>query len=67
MSVGELRQLISEVVADVVDDRLARYSDPDAGLEFREDFVELMKRQDERIRNGEKGVPMEQVMKELGL
>ncbi len=43
MSVGELRKLISDVVSDVVEEKLAQYADPDAGLEFREDFVDLIK------------------------
>jgi len=67
MSVSELRKLISDVVSDVVEEKLAQYADPDAGLEFREDFVDLIKRQDERIRNGERGTPLEKVMEELGL
>lgn len=67
MSVGELRKLISDVVSDVVEEKLAQYADPDTGLELREDFVDLMKRQDERIRSGERGIPMEKVMDELGL
>lgn len=61
MSVSELRQMIS----DVVEEKLAKYADPDHGLEFREDFVEMIQLQDERTKAGEQTVPFEDVLKEL--
>ena len=67
MSVGELRKLISDVVSDVIEEKLAQFADPDSGLDFREDFLELMRHQDKRLKNGERGVPMEKVMEEMGL
>ncbi len=67
MSVVDLRKLISDVVSDVVEEKLAHFTDPDAGLEYRDDFIEMMKRQDERLAKGEKTVPMDQVMADLGI
>ena len=64
MSVGELRKLIS----DVVEEKLAQYADPDAGLELRDEIKELLIRQRERFDSGEdRGVPADQVYRELGL
>ncbi|MGH9947246.1 MAG: hypothetical protein ACRD6X_08615 [Pyrinomonadaceae bacterium] len=64
MSVGELRKLIS----DVVEEKLAQYADPDAGLEPRDEIKELLIRQRESFNSGEdRGVPAEQVYRELGL
>jgi hypothetical protein len=62
MTVSELRQLIS----DVVHEQLAPLTDPDYGLELREDFVERMREQQQRIDNGERGKPFEDVVRELG-
>jgi hypothetical protein len=64
MSVSELRELIS----DVVEEKLAKYSDPDHGLELREDFVEKLREQQERFERGEeKLIPAEDLYRELGL
>lgn len=61
MSISELRELIS----DVVEEKFAKYSDPDYGLELREDFVERMREQQKRIDEGERGIPFEDVVREL--
>lgn len=67
MSVSEFRSLITDVVADVIEEKLSHFADPDAGLEFRQEFVERIRQQDERIKNGERLIPYEEVVKELGL
>ncbi len=67
MSVHDLRTMITGIVSDVVEEKLARFVDPDAGLELRDEFVELMRQQNERVRLGERGVPFEDVLIELGL
>ena len=61
MSVSELRELIS----DIFDEKFAEYSDPDRGLEFRDDFVEMIRLQDERIKAGEQTIPFEEVLNEF--
>ncbi len=64
MTVSELRTLIS----DVVHEELAALTDPDFGLELREDFVERLTAQRKRFDAGEEpGVPADQVYRELGL
>ena len=63
MSMNDLRSF----VLGIVDERLAEVSDPDHGLELREDLVERLLRQREAVNRGERGIPAEQVYKELGL
>lgn len=64
MTVSELRELI----ADVVHEELAAITDPDHGLELREDFVERLVAQQKSFDSGEElGIPAEQVYRELGL
>lgn len=64
MSISALRELIS----DVVEEKLAKYTDPDHGLELREDFVERLITQKEKFDAGEEtGISAEQVYSELGL
>lgn len=64
MSVSELRQLISEVVHE----ELSVLTDPDHGLELREDFVERLLAQRKKFESGEEpGIPAEQIYRELGL
>ncbi len=64
MTVSELRQLIS----DVVHEELAPLTDPDHGLELREDFVERLVAQRKRFESGEdRGISAEDLYRELGL
>lgn len=64
MTASELRRMIS----DVVREELAPLTDPDYGLELREDFVERLLAQKKRFESGEdRGVPADQLYRELGL
>lgn len=63
MTVNDLKQLIS----DVFDEKLSQIVDPDAGLEVRDELRQLLLEQSERVRNGERGSSLEEVMTELGL
>lgn len=68
MSIAELRHLITDVVSDVVEQKLSHYADPDAGLELRDDFQRMLVEHSERVARGEERlIPAEQVYKELGL
>ena len=63
MTVSDLRQLI----ADVLDEKLSEIVDPDKGLELKDELRELLLDQNERIKNGERGTPLEEVLAELGI
>lgn len=68
MSISDLRQLISDVVSDVVEEKLTHFVDPDAGLEFRDEFKRDLIAQRERLARGEEElIPAEQVYRDLGL
>lgn len=56
MTVGELKELIKDVVQEVID--------PDYGLELRPEVEAELK---ESLKRKEKGIPLEAVVKELGL
>lgn len=68
LNVGELKTLIREIVEDVVQDAVFRLEqqlpDPDEGLEFKPEIAERMQKY---IQEKTRGIPAEQVMKELGL
>jgi hypothetical protein len=56
MTVGELKELIKDVVQEVID--------PDYGLELRPEVEAELR---ESLKRKEKGIPVEDVAKELGL
>ncbi|MCR4315147.1 MAG: hypothetical protein NUW37_02230 [Planctomycetes bacterium] len=59
MSADELKELIAEVV----DEKLREYVDPDYGLEFREEFI---KEVEESVKSKER-IPLSEVKKKLGI
>ena len=61
LSVEELKDLIKQTVQETIDDML---SDPDEGLELREEFVAQLKKS---LESDEKMIPLEEVAKKLGL
>ena len=67
MSVHDLRTMITGIVSDVVEEKLARFVDPDAGLELRDDFVERLLRQEEAVKNGERGIGLDELLTNLGI
>ena len=56
MTVKELKELIKDVVSEVIA--------PDYGLEFRPEVERELR---ESLKRKEKGIPLEKVIKELGL
>jgi hypothetical protein len=63
MTVDELR----DVIGSVVEKKLQGLFDDEACLELTNDLKERLARQTEAVKNGERGVPMEEVMRNLGL
>ncbi len=63
LTVAELKELIREVVVEVVCDWLI---DPDEGLEFREEFVERLEQSMAEADSGET-MSAEEVYRRLGL
>ena len=64
MTVAELRQLI----ADVVEEKLVEVLlDPDYGLELRPEVAARLREQMAAVERGERGVPLETVLRRLRL
>lgn len=63
MTVAELR----DVIGSVVEEKLLGLFDDEASLELTDDLKARLVRQTEAVKNGDRGVPMDEVMKNLGL
>lgn len=64
----ELREMIEMAVEDAVDRRLQELlSDPDEGLELREEVVQRLKEQQKSMAAGDRGQSLDEVAKKLGL
>ena len=64
----ELREAIELLVEQTVDQRLREFlGDPDEGLEVREELLQRLRDQQKRVAVGERGRPMEEVFKDLGV
>lgn len=63
MTVDELR----DVIGSVVEEKLQGLFDDEAGLELNDDLMERLAKQTEAVEKGERGLPMEEVMRNLGL
>lgn len=59
--------MITGIVSDVVEEKLAQYADPDHGLELRDDLVERLLRQKEAVKNGERGIGLDELLTNLGI
>ena len=64
LSVEQLKALIQETVEEKLQEILG---DPDQGLEVKEEVKEKINHSLTAMKHGEKGIPVEQVAKELGL
>lgn len=64
MTVTEFRSLIEDIVREQLIDLLG---DPDEGLELRPEVRERLLAQQERFRQGERGVPLDEVVSRLDL
>jgi len=58
ITVRELRELVREIVAEIVD--------PDYGLELRDEVIEALRESWEQKKRGE-GIPLEKAKNKLGL
>jgi len=58
ITVRELRELVREIVAEIVD--------PDYGLELRDEVIEALRESWEQKRRGE-GIPLEKAKNKLGV
>ena len=64
LSVEQLKALIQETVEEKLQEILG---DPDQGLKLREDVKERLMYSLSAMEHGEKGIPIGQMAKELGL
>ena len=64
LTIDEFRELVQEVVIQTLSEMM---SDPDEGLELRDDFVEEMKQFLADVKAGGKTVPAQKVAERLGL
>lgn len=64
INVGDLRRLVDEMV----EEKLAiLFRDAEDDLEFTDELKEILERQRERIKNGDRGEALEDVVARLGL
>ncbi len=64
ISVKDLRRLVDEMV----EDKLAvLFKDAEDDFEFTDELKEILARQNERIKNGDRGEALEDVIARLGL
>jgi len=64
LTVDELRALMREVVEEVVEEKIGLLTDPDEGLELREDVVESLK---VFLASDQRGDDADEVFRALGL
>lgn len=64
LTINEFRELVQEVVIQTLSEMM---SDPDEGLELRDDFVEELKQSLANVEAGGKTVPAQNVAERLGL
>ncbi len=64
MSKGELRELIETSIEQKL---LEMFGAPDEGLEIRKSLRDRLVRQQKRVATGERGQPLEDVVRQLGL
>ncbi|HEX3602118.1 MAG TPA: hypothetical protein VHU84_18335 [Lacipirellulaceae bacterium] len=65
---AELREAIESFVEHAVDQKLQELlGNPDEGLEVREELIQRLQKQQQRVASGERGQSMEEVMRELEL
>ena len=64
LTIDEFKDLVRETVAETLAEML---SDPDEGLELREDFRAALERSIASVEAGDKTVPADEVATKLGL
>ncbi|MFC1989659.1 hypothetical protein ACFLVW_03735 [Chloroflexota bacterium] len=63
LSVEQLKDLIEEMI----EAKLEEYLDPDKGLEVNPELLKELKASLAEVRCGKRGIPLEQLAKEMGL
>ena len=64
LTVEEFKTLIQEAVEEKLEEMIG---DPDQGLELREEIRERLRSSLAAMQGGEKGIPVEQVARRVGL
>ena len=64
MTVEQLTDLIRHIVEQCLDEY---FGDPDEGKEIKEEVKQRLLESRKRSEGGERGIPMEEVIKKLGL
>ena len=62
-----LKELMKQAVREVLVEEQWVAGDPDAGLELRPEVIERLQRQEQEYAAGQRGRPLEDVIKEMGL
>jgi hypothetical protein len=63
LTLAEFRAMMD----DIIDQRLAALTDPDAGLELRPEIAQGLARQEREFAAGKRGKPLAEVARRLGL
>ena len=64
LSVEELKTFVGQVVEEKLQEILG---DPDWGLELKDEVKARLKRSLEEVRQGKRGIPLEDVVRKLGI
>lgn len=64
MTKDELKEMIRETIEQTL---LGLLGDPDQGLEVRKAVRDRLLRQQKAVADGERGIPLEEVVRSLGL
>ncbi len=64
MTATELKEMIETIVEQKL---LELLGDPDEGLSLRKSLLDRLRRQKRAVAKGARGVPLEEVMRKLGL
>ena len=68
MTQDEFKEMLESVVEETVERKLIEIlGDPDEGLEIRSEVRERLLRQRQGVAGGERGRPLEDIVRELGL
>ena len=68
MTQDEFKEMLEGVVEETVERKLLEIlGDPDDGLEIRSEVRERLLRQRQEVVGGERGRPLEDIVRELGL
>jgi hypothetical protein len=68
MTQDEFKEMLASVVEETVERKLLEIlGDPDEGLEIRSEVRERLLHQRQEVARGERGRPLEDVVRELGL